>query len=108
MSVLSCAMLVAPMIVLVTNGRDTAKAIAIRIEPMLASKRDVRGDRLWAVSLLITSETVEHRLARAWRERAAFIFAGEVALAEGRVAKQADLLALGDLGESAKVRFTRS
>ena len=70
MSVLSCSNVVAPMIVLVTNCRDTGE-------------RDVGGDCLWAVSLLITSETVEQRLARAWRECAAFVFAGEVALAEG-------------------------
>src|SRR5262249_22731562 len=63
-------------------------------------ERDVGGDCLWAVSLLITSETVEQRLARAWRECAAFVFAGEVALAEGWVAKQADLLALNNLGEA--------
>ena len=94
-------MVVAPMMVLVTKGREAAKAIAIcaGIEPVLSRKRNIGRDRAGAVALLVAAKPVEQRLARAGRQRAAFIFAGEIALAERRIGEQAHLLAVEDLRE---------
>src|SRR5262245_42648257 len=52
-----------------------------------------------AIAHLVAAKTVEQPLARAFRKRAALIFAGEVALAERRISEQAHLLAIEDLGE---------
>ena len=52
------------------------------IEPVPARERDIGRDRLGPVRLLVAAEPVEQRLARIGRQRAAFIFAGEIALAE--------------------------
>ncbi len=100
-------MVVAPMMALVTKGRETAKRDRHlrRVEPVLPGESNIGRDRAWTIPLLVAAEPVEQRLARTGRQRAAFILAAEIALAERRIGEQAHLLAVEDLR---KARSRRS
>ena len=60
---------------------------------------DIGRNGAGAIAHLVSAKPVEQALARAFRKRAALVFAGEIALAERRISEQAHLLAIEDPGE---------
>ena len=91
MSVFSCSIEVAPMMLEVTKGRELTKASAICAgsRPNSLASADVFADRGLGGGVLVALAAVEQGGAGAGRPGAVEIFAGEIALRQRRIGEQA-------------------